>query len=438
MKRYILLATAVLFSFASCDLVNQMTGGETPSSPGGGGTNNAGGAGGGGSGDGQGGGSTSVGGVPSYDADDTLGTLRFSFPGGDTQASQSARSMTGPSATDIVSGDYMVNYNEVILVDSEDTTKIWDWNKGVGDVIVKIKKGQTYKILILSGHKPTANESVKWGDVGNTLLSSGYREIKMSANVNYVDITMTPLIVGAEFLDPAAWAAQQTNPNDRSGIIEPERLAVVVGLYSNTEYNVRYSFGSSQTGMGSIDDSMQKVIGNGLLPLYDAQKNVVYSGGQQQYGLRLMENGNELKVTGSKVSRQNDGLDYQDDTKKGRSVRVTGDENTTPTAVYKITAGTATSGAPADKVYMNLKYAPFGLDAFSAWKDTAFSGGAVASGANIPSWIIRSGLNDVGQNPLEIDAGGNITTYGTNFEEYGETASANPNGAITIGVVDAS
>jgi hypothetical protein len=432
MKRYILVLAAIAaFGFASCDLVSQMTGADTG---------------------GDSGGSTAPGGSSDSGSVNTQpeevpgvidygsGTMVFSFSDGNAQGQTplSSRSMIGPSSRDIVASDYLVNYNEVILVDSNSPAKIWDFNAGSGDVIVRIKKDATYKILILSGHKPTDAEKAAWGTSpttpSNTLLSSGYREVTMSGEVHHVNVTMTPLVIGVEFLDPAAYTADQRG--DRSRIIETGRLAIPVGLYQNNQYNVRFTIGSRQMGEGSADDAKQTVAGNGLYPLLRAQDGVMISGAQQQYGLKLKNN--TLGKTGGNLALSDGGRDFTDNT-GGRSVTVSTNVDTPVTPTYMITANSTTGTTPSCSLYLNITYAPFGMDNYinAGWNSADFTK-RVPTAADVPIWTIRNGLNDLPQKPMTVTPSGNISDYGTSFEEYGVNSTANANGAISIGVVAAS
>jgi hypothetical protein len=206
-------------------------------------------------------------------------------------------------------------------------------------------------------------------------------------------LSMAPLVIDTAFAATAGNDVRQQLPSviDRS-----------VTLDEGAGYMLRYLLGDTQE---SAAGGLQIASGDGLLPLRQAEAGG--QGGVNYYGEVSLKS-NEAWYGAARITGEN---------AVSKSVNV---------AAYEI-ANAGSDGA-ALLAYFNMKYVPFAKFTDDKWLGRAANFKTpllnIAGNDDIPTWVIRNGLNDAKQNDL------------TNFASYvaanAGSGSPNANGGIPV------
>jgi hypothetical protein len=285
-------------------------------------------------------------------------------------ASGSTKSVAGLGKDDIKTGaaQNIINYHELIMINNSDISKIAEFDAISGTSPVKLRAGiaigNTYHILVLSGHKD--------GNDKPTLLASSYSKERLSVGNTRITFKMTPAVVDAAFVEDSI--TQEAR--------QPGRLVKTVGLDAGKAYRLRYIIGSADEGVVSnASDTLKKAKGNGLTPLLNAEGGTT-SGMGFWDDLTLLSNKAFFKPTsGAQVELQ--------DISNIRTPSGSGNNTTTGEAEYPI-ANVGSAGTTGN-VYFNMEYVPFGKLGTPAWANSTEFHTSLSSA---PVWVIRNGLND--------------------------------------------
>ncbi|MDR0910160.1 MAG: hypothetical protein LBM77_10395 [Spirochaetaceae bacterium] len=202
-------------------------------------------------------------------------------------------------------------------------------------------------------------------------MISGYTTITVPGESFKINIPVKTMVVGTEFL-----AIDGT-------VYEQGRLQKTVGLYKDSNYRVQVTLGSGQND--------QKVTGNGISPLLEAQ-NAVAQGLIYNHGLSLVSNKGyynnlsnpaEIEISGNAIIK-----DF--------------DETPQTPQVYQYTFDTDAAIDDDYSFYFNMEYKPFGFTETAAWADVYTAGLTTEAG---PVWVIRNGRNDYVQDDTDTAKG---------------------------------
>jgi hypothetical protein len=142
-------------------------------------------------------------GVPDFNT----GKLTFRYP---VKGDDSNRTISGADKHEILSeGNGTRNYFELIAIDDQDKTHIWDYDVAVWSdpnaasiaLNMSVRQNATYHILILSGHVDFSGivDGKYTGTASPTLFAAGYTTQPINADSPHVTIAVTPLIVDTSF-----------------------------------------------------------------------------------------------------------------------------------------------------------------------------------------------------------------------------------------------
>ncbi|MDR3302047.1 MAG: hypothetical protein LBT01_05910, partial [Spirochaetaceae bacterium] len=175
-------------------------------------------------------------------------------------ASGAAKSVAGLGEDDIktAASQNIINYHELIMVNNADISRIVEFDSKDGNspttLSGEVVIGNTYHILILSGHKDPGFPP--------TLLASSYTKETLTVGNTRITFTMTPAVVDASFVEDSVTQEQR----------QPGRLVQMVGLDEGKAYRLRYTIGNADEGVVSkASDTLKKARGNGLTPLKEAE-----------------------------------------------------------------------------------------------------------------------------------------------------------------------
>jgi hypothetical protein len=299
-------------------------------------------------------------------------------------------SISGPTSDEIEKDELMqLNYYQLIAVNKDAPTpkvaeQVRSWRYHIDDspklsLSIPLIKNNTYYLLLLGGNDD--------GGTAPTLMVSGFTTITVPGQSFTLNIPMKAMVVGTEFI-----AADDT-------IYEQGRLQKTVGLYENSPYTVRVTLGSGQND--------QKVTGNGISPLIEAQKAADPTSGS---ALSLVSKSGFYKNVTQTTTIE--------------AISAIANNSEVSPQVYDYTlSNTGAKSNDAYSFHFNMQYRPFGFPT----GDT---------------WVIRNGLNDDVQTVGEPDDPnpGDKYTYNTDdpinngMRTFG--SGGNYNGAIPIAVVE--
>jgi formylglycine-generating enzyme required for sulfatase activity len=302
--------------------------------------------------------------------------------------------VAGLGKDDIKSGAALgvLNYHELIIVNNSDISTIAEFDSITGTSPVKLSAGivigNTYHIMILSGHKEAG--------ANPTLLSSSYTKETLSVGNTRITFKMTPVIVDAAFIENSRTQEER----------QPGRLAKTVGLDTGKGYKLRYIIGSGEEGVVSkASDALKKATGNGLTPLVQAEGGT--TGGMGFWGdLTLRSNSASFGAT--------TGLE---DIYDVRTSSGSGNNTTSGEAEYIIeNVGNAGITGTA---FFKMEYVPFGkLNYAAAWTKNSADFHTQLSSADVPVWAIRNGLGDAdGAISFGVVAAGGVAAQGAGLYE---------------------